>query len=120
VQKEAFLYNSSLQMTQQRNEVEKYRQLIENDDEIIRLRSNIKQSAEAKVANGTLTVSDLVREINAETLARQNKALHETQLLISIYNLKIQSTNNNATHAENNSLHDHSRLVHALGLQERR
>jgi outer membrane protein TolC len=88
VQKEAFLYNSSLQMTQQRNEVEKYRQLIENDDEIIRLRSNIKQSAEAKVANGTLTVSDLVREINAENLARQNKALHETQLLISIYNLK--------------------------------
>jgi hypothetical protein len=33
-------------------------------------------------------VSDLLREINAENLAQQAKALHEIQLLMSIFTLK--------------------------------
>ncbi len=88
VQKETFLFNTGLQARQQYDEAEKYRNLIANDDEIISLRTSIRKSAEAKVANGTLSVSDLVREINAESIARQNKALHEMQYLISVYNLK--------------------------------
>jgi outer membrane protein TolC len=88
VQKETFLFNTGLQATQQFAEIEKYQNLISNDNEIIQLRNNIKKSAEAKVANGTLSVSDLIREINAENMAQQNKALHEIQYLISIYNLK--------------------------------
>jgi len=59
-----------------------------NDDEIIELRTRIKKTASAKVENGVLTTTDLVREMNAEDQAKRLKALHEMQLLMVIYNLK--------------------------------
>ena len=63
------------------------RQMVD-DDEIIRLRTNIRKSAEAKVANGTLTVTEMLRELTNESLARQTKAMHEIQRLKGIYQLK--------------------------------
>ncbi|NDP19784.1 MAG: TolC family protein [Paludibacter sp.] len=88
IQKETFLFNSDLKTKQQQTEIEKLESILSNDDEIIRLRENIKKSANAKVENGTLTVSDLIREINAENQARQLKSLHEIQLIMNIYQLK--------------------------------
>jgi len=88
VQKEAFLFNSQLTVLQQKNEIEKIRTLITDDDEIITLRHNIKKAAQEKVANGTLSVSELIREIDDESLAMQDKSLHEIQLLMAIYDLK--------------------------------
>ncbi|HRZ98757.1 MAG TPA: TolC family protein, partial [Paludibacter sp.] len=88
VQKETFLFNNTLLTNQQKNEIEKLKTTLKNDDEIISLRSNIKKSAEAKVANGTLTVTDLLREINAENIARQTRAFHEIQLYMAVYQLK--------------------------------
>jgi len=92
-QKETFLFNNKLKVNQQNNELDKIRELIKSDDEIIHLHANIKNASQAKVENGVQTVTDLLREINAESLARQQKALHEIQLLMGIYNLKY-STNN--------------------------
>jgi len=88
VQKETFLFNTQLQATQQSDDADKYNSLMVNDDEIIRLRENIRKTAEAKVENGTASVTDLIREINAVDMARQSKALHEMQYLISVYTLK--------------------------------
>jgi outer membrane protein TolC len=93
IQKETFLFNTNLKMTQQSNEIDKIKQLMRDDDEIIRLRTNIKKASEVKVEHGTLSVTDLLRDINSEDQAKQNKVLHEIQLLISIYNYK-NSTNN--------------------------
>lgn len=93
VQKETFLFNTNLKMTQQNNEIDKMKQLMQDDDEIIRLRASIKKAAEIKVENGTLSVTELLREINSEDQAKQNKVLHEIQLLMSIYNYK-NTTNN--------------------------
>ncbi len=93
VQKETFLFNTNLQMTQDNNEIEKLKKLMRDDDEIIQLRTNIKKSAEIKVEHGTLSVTELLREINSEDQAKQNKALHEIQLLMSIYNYKNTSNN---------------------------
>jgi len=66
---------------------------LRTDDDILQLRTNIKNACSAKVDNGVNTVTDLLREINAESIARQQKALHEIQLLLQIQNLKY-STNN--------------------------
>ncbi|MBN1980848.1 MAG: TolC family protein [Chitinivibrionales bacterium] len=88
LQKETFLFNTGLKVTQQCGEIDKYFDLIKNDDEIIALRSSIKKSAEAKVENGTISVTDLIREINAENLALQTKSLHNIQLLLAQYTLK--------------------------------
>lgn len=93
VQKETFLFNTNLKMTQQSNEIDKMKQLMRDDDEIIRLRTNIKKASEVKVEHGTMSVTDLLRDINSEDQAKQSKVLHEIQLLISIYNYK-NSTNN--------------------------
>lgn len=88
VQKETFLFNNQLQSGQQKTEIEKLKAVMANDDEIIELRTRIKKTASAKVENGVLTTTDLVREINAEDQAKRLKALHEVQLLMVIYNLK--------------------------------
>ncbi len=88
LQKETFLFNTTLKIKQQKAEIEKFQSVIKNDDEIIRLRRNIKQAASAKLENGTYTVTDLLREMNAESQAKQVKALHEIQLLLTIYQLK--------------------------------
>lgn len=88
VQRETFLFNTRLEITQNNNEITKWAELMKNDDEIIALRGNIKKSAQAKVANGTLTVTEMLREVTAENLAKQDKILHEIQLLSAIYELK--------------------------------
>lgn len=91
VQRETFLFNNSLQDKQQLNEIERLRETLKNDDELIRLRSGIKKSAQAKWENGTLTTSDLMREVNAENMAQQTKSLHEIQLYLAIYQLMTTS-----------------------------
>ena len=93
VQKETFLFNSDLKTRQQQTEIEKLQSTLFNDDEIIRLRGNIKKSATAKVDNGTLSITDLIREINAEDQAKQLKSLHEIQLIMNVYQLKNNINN---------------------------
>jgi len=86
--KESFIFNTNMESIRKSNEIDKLRKQLESDAEIIRLRGNIKRAAEAKMENGTLQVSDLIREINAENLARQERVIHETEYLMAIYNLK--------------------------------
>jgi outer membrane protein TolC len=93
VQRETFLFNSQLKTLQEKNEIAKIGAVIADDGEIIRLRTNIKKASQAKVQNGTLPVNDLIRDINAESQAMQDKAIHEIQLLQAIYNLK-ETVNN--------------------------
>ena len=88
IQKETFLFNTDLKTKQQQTEIEKLQNVLTNDDEIIRLRENIKKASNAKLDNGTLTVPDLIRDINAENQAKQTKSLHEIQLLMTVYQLK--------------------------------
>lgn len=83
-----FLFNLQIQIARLVNEIARLQELLKSDDEIIRLRASIKLAAEAKVANGTLTSTDLVRELNACDLARQAKAAREIKLLLTIYNLR--------------------------------
>lgn len=92
-QRETFLFNTNMETVQEQNEIDKNRDLLKYDDEIIYLRNNVKKAAETKVANGILAVTDLLREINAEDMAKQDKIQHEIELLLSIYNLKFTTNN---------------------------
>jgi len=84
-----FLYNTELQIESQQAEIERLKQLIQKDEEIIILRKSIKEDAEIRLENGTMSVNDLLREISAENLARQSKSLHEIQLLQSLFQLNF-------------------------------
>lgn len=83
--RDLFLFNTRLQLAEEDGILLALRKQMKHDDEIIRLRTNIRKAAEAKVANGTLTVTEMLREVTAESLARQTKALHEIQLLMHQY-----------------------------------
>ena len=93
VQKETFLFNNGLLTTQQVNEMEKLKTSMKNDDEIITLKNNIKKATDSKLQNGTATVTDLLRDINSENIAKQARLLHEIQLYSTYYQY-ITNTNN--------------------------
>ena len=88
ISREIFDFNNRLLTTRQQAEITKYRKIIDDDSRIVELRGNIKRASEAKVENGTMSVTDLVRDISAEQAAFQNKTLHEIEMLKSIYNMK--------------------------------
>ncbi len=88
VQRETFLLNARQNVAQLEAKIEGIKEVMKMDDEIIALRESVKKSAEAKVANGTLSVIELLREVNAESLARQTKSLHDIELLMAVANLK--------------------------------
>ncbi|GBU07250.1 transporter [Bacteroidales bacterium] len=85
LEEETFRYKTNLKVLQAQNEVFANKKLLSQDDEIITLRSNIKQAAQSKHRNGIYTTNDLIKDINAESQAKQTKALHEINYLMSIY-----------------------------------
>jgi outer membrane protein TolC len=87
-QRDVFLFNSNLQQLQQTNDIRKMNRLMADDEKIIQLRTEIRQSSEAKYANGTLTIHELLRDIIAENQSSLTKAIHEIEYLKSIYELK--------------------------------
>ncbi|MDO4159241.1 MAG: TolC family protein [Prevotellaceae bacterium] len=93
VQREAFLFNTDLKTKSSNGVIASLQRQIALDDEIISLRESIRKKSETKVLNGTETVNEMLRNVNAVSEARQTKALHELQLLQETYNLK--NINNN-------------------------
>ncbi len=87
LRRDAFLLGTRLDATRADGEIERCRQQLLRDDEIIALRLSVLRSSEAKIAAGTLSGSDLVRDINALETARIDKLLHETEMLAAIYDL---------------------------------
>lgn len=85
VQKELFLFNTNLQLTQQEKEIEKFQKMIQNDLEIIKLRVNIKNNAEIQLLEGTISATDYITFITAEEKAKQDLAIHKMQYLIAIH-----------------------------------
>lgn len=93
IQKETFLFNTRFALQQQNADISKLWEILKTDDEIIPLRASIKKSALAQLENGVINSNDYLREVNAESNARQNKILHEIQLLMAQYN-KANTTGN--------------------------
>jgi outer membrane protein TolC len=89
VQQETYLKNASAQVRQQLEEVEKFRQLIETDREIIALRNAVKEAAAAQLEAGVITASDYIREVNAADQASQALKAHELQWLQANIRLEI-------------------------------
>jgi outer membrane protein TolC len=77
IQKETFLFNLNQQVSKTNSDIEKAKELMQKDDEIIALREQIKTTSEVKVENGTLSVNDYLQDIVLADMARQNKVLHD-------------------------------------------
>ncbi|WP_205512701.1 TolC family protein [Longitalea arenae] len=93
VQKELFLLTTNTQLKQQEAELEKLSQLIESDQQIIGIRSQVKEAANAQLTNGVITVNDFLKEVNAEDQARQSLIAHQLQLIQARINYRTLSGN---------------------------
>lgn len=91
--KDAFLLNIKIDLSQQDEQVLKFTKLIQQDNQAIALRSSVTKSADAQLTNGVITTHEYIQKLNAENLARQTKILHETQLLQARYNQKYITNN---------------------------
>ena len=91
--REVFLFNNNLEQIRQDENISRYRKLMEEDEEIISIRSSIRKAAESKLAHGIIDVNDLVREINAENATRVKRSVHEIEMLKEIYNQKYTKNN---------------------------
>ena len=63
--------------------------MVKVDEEIISMRTSIKNSAQSQFENGIITSNDYLRELNAEDQAKQNLAMHTIQLLLAQQNYKL-------------------------------
>ena len=88
VQRDVFLFNNNLEQIQQNENIERYKKLMADDEEIIALRSSIRKAAESKLSHGIIDVNDLVKEINNENAAKVQQSVHEIEMLKEIYDLK--------------------------------
>ncbi len=91
--RETFLLNTRIQSQMQGGQIRTLQRQLEQDDGIIELRESIRSKAEMKVENGTETVNEMLRDINAVSDARLQKSLHELQLQQEIQ--RLRTINNN-------------------------
>lgn len=92
-QRETFLFNTALEVEQHNATIDRYEEQLRYDDEIIALRRSVRRASEAKMANGTLSGTDLASDIHAEQAAIQEKIVHEISLLMAIYEHKYATNN---------------------------
>lgn len=86
--REVFLFNNSLQSVQETVTIDKYRKVLTEDNEIISLRTSVRQAAEAKLEHGVIDVNNLLQEITRENQARTEQSSHEIEMIKHIYELK--------------------------------
>jgi len=92
-QEETFLFNTNLELSQTNMELEKFRKLLEQDGEILALKTSIKDAYAIKYENGVATMSAMLDRINDENVTKQNMIMHEIQYLMKAYQYINKSGN---------------------------
>jgi len=92
-QEETFLFNTNLELSQTDMELEKYKKLLEQDGEILALKTKIKEAYTVKYENGVATMSAMLDRINDENVTKQNMIMHEIQYLMKAYQYINKSGN---------------------------
>ncbi len=93
LQKEVFLFNTSLTLKQQNSEINKLSELLLSDQQIVALREKVKATSNEQLANGTITALDYLNYVNAQDQANQQLLLHSIQLLMAQYSYQTTSGN---------------------------
>ena len=87
--RDAFLRNTQLDLTQQSEQLKKLQKLIEQDKENVTLRQSIAQAAQVQLDNGVITTHEYLQKVNAQHLVQQTLLLHQIQLLQTQENQKL-------------------------------
>ncbi len=75
-----FNQNINLLLAQQNEQIDKLEKLIETDTKMVELRTEIAKTSASKLENETITTSDYIQDVQAETVAKLNNEIHRIQL----------------------------------------
>ncbi len=92
-QQGTFLFNTRQTMHQENADIRKYRQLMQSDEDIVRLRESVSKASAVQLQNGVISANDYLLDVNAAAQARQDRVVHEMQLLLTQYNYKTTGGN---------------------------
>jgi outer membrane protein TolC len=91
--KAAFDMGISTKLVQEEKKIEQYKKSVELERQVLDLQEEISEQASVKLANGTITATDYITEINKESMARINMATHKIRILQSMANYLILQGN---------------------------
>lgn len=83
-QRESFDLQQKRELLEVSGLAQQYLLMMEKDEEIIELQSEVTEDYRNQLKNGAITSSDYVSELNAEARARLDRDLHELQYLQSL------------------------------------
>lgn len=86
--RKTFLLNSSVEAEQKNNAIEKARDVLDRDSEIIALRQRIREAGENQYREGTIKMNDYLSMLDEEYKAKANESMHEVQLMMAVYDMK--------------------------------
>ncbi len=80
-QQKFFDLNIQLAEENKNSDILKMQQMMEKDDEILKFRKSITKASESQMKNGSLTTTDYIADLHAESLAALAKKIHYLELL---------------------------------------
>lgn len=86
--RKSFLLNTTLEATQKQSEMQKAAEVLGRDEEIIRLRENIRKTAEQQYREGIIKMNDYLSMLDEEFKARLNGNVHTIQYIMAVYDLQ--------------------------------
>ncbi len=86
IQQDRLKHQIGVKSAMEQTNIEKARQLMINDEELLELYSSISKAYASQLNNGTITSSEYVQQLNKEQEARANLELHKLQMHIAIVN----------------------------------
>lgn len=91
--RDVFLFNNNIEQIKLNENIARYQRLMDDDEEIISLRSSVRKATESKLTHGIIDVNDLVKVINSENHARIQQTVHKIEMLKEMYELKYVTNN---------------------------
>jgi outer membrane protein TolC len=88
-QEAAFDLNTRAQLVQQTTEINKLRDIIDRDRQIVTVRQRVTRTSSIQLENGAITSTDYITELDKEMTARMNQKVHEVRLMTAINNFNI-------------------------------
>lgn len=82
-QQNIFEIEMNSQLADINNEISKNRQLLTQDDEVVKTRTEIKEIAAVQLENGAITFSDYLTKLTDESRAIANRNIHKIQLAMN-------------------------------------
>jgi outer membrane protein TolC len=76
-----FEQKQQMQLADAEEQINKIAKLIESDDALLKLRKSIAETASSELENGTITATDYLVDLNAQTVAQISTEIHKLQLL---------------------------------------